>query len=78
MNGIQTIDSIRNEACTRLRHHPLVPSQYRRGGPWAKGKKGYDLVVGRKGKSILGFPLKLFEEKCPAGMTYHPKEEKLS
>ena len=29
-------------------------------------------------ESILGFPLKLFEEKCPAGMTYHPKEEKLS
>jgi len=30
------------------------------------------------GESILGFPLKLFWEKCPVGMTYHPKEGNVS
>ena len=31
-----------------------------RRGPWVKGKKGYGLTVGRRGKLILGFSLKLF------------------
>ena len=47
-------------------------------GPWVKGKKGYGLTVGRRGKLILGFLLKLFWQKCPTGVTYHPKEEKMS
>ena len=42
------------------------------------GKKGYAQVVGRRGKPILGFPLKLFWGKCPAGMTYHLKEGNMS
>ena len=67
-----------NGARTRLKHHPLVPRQYRDGGPWVRGKRGYGLAVGRRGKSILGFQLKLFWEKCPARMTYHPKEGKMS
>ena len=78
MNGRQTIDSHGSGARTTLRHHPLVPSQYRHIGPWARGKRRYGLIVGRRGKSILGFPLKLFWGKCPAGMTYHPKEGKMS
>ena len=60
MNDRQTMDSHENGARTRLRHHLLVPSEYRCGGPWARGKKGYSLVVGRRRKSILGFSLKLF------------------
>ena len=48
------------------------------GGPWVRSKKGYGLVVGRKGKPILGFPLKLFWGKCLTKMTYHPKEGKMS
>ena len=56
----------------------LFPSQYRGGGPWVRDKRGYGLVVGRRRKSILGFPLKLFWGKYPAEMTYHPKEGKMS
>ena len=56
----QAMDTYGSGAHTKLRHHPLVPSQYRSGGPWVRGKRGYDLAVGRRGKPILGFPLKLF------------------
>ena len=63
---------------TRLKHHPLIPSQCKSSGPWIRGKRGYDLAVGRRGKPILGFPLKLFWGKCLAGMTYHQKEGKMS
>ena len=31
-----------------------------------------------KGEPILGFSLKLFWEKCPVGMTSHPKEVNMS
>ena len=74
MNSRQAMDTHGSGACTRLRHHPLVPSQYRNDGPWVRGKRGYGLAVGRRGKLILGFPLKHFREKCSAGMTYHQKE----
>jgi len=46
------MDSHEGEACTRFRHHPFVPSQYKGGVPWVKGKKRYGLVVGRRRKSI--------------------------
>ena len=72
------MDSYGSGAHTRLRHHPLVPNQYRGGGPLVRGKSGYGLAVGRRGKPILGFLLKLFYGKCLAGMTYHPKEAKMS
>ena len=74
MNNRQAMDTRGSGVCTRLRQHLLIPSQYRSGGPWVKGKKGYGLAVGRRGKLILGFPLKHFREKCSAGMTYHQKE----
>ena len=78
MNNRQVMDSHESRACTRLRHHPLVPSQCKCGGPWVKGKRGYGLAVERRGKSIQGFPFKLFWGKCLAGVTYHPKEGKMS
>jgi len=79
MNSRQAMDTHGNGARTRrLKHHKLVPSQYKRGEPWVRGKGGYGLAVGRRGKPILGFPLKLFWRKCPAEMTYHPKERKMS
>ena len=78
MNTRQAMDSYGSGAHTRLRHHPLVLSQYRGGGPWVRGKKGYGLVVGRSEKSILEFLFKLLRGKCPARMTYHPKEGKMS
>ena len=55
-------------------HHLLVPNQYMGGGPRVKAFKGCGLAVRRKKRSILGFLLKLFWERCPAGMASHPKE----
>ena len=78
VNSRQAMNSHESRARIRLRHYPLVPSQYRRSGPWVRGKRGYGLAVGRRKKSILGFPLKFFWGKCLAGMTYHPKEGKMS
>ena len=47
-----------------LEHHPLVPNQYRKGGPSVKGLRGCGLVVG--GKMIyLGFPSRLLFGKMP-------------
>ena len=74
MNNRQVMDSHESGARIRLSHHLFVPSQYMYDGPWVSGKRGYGLAVGRRGKFILGFPLKLFSGKCLAGMTYHPKE----
>jgi len=78
MNDRQAMDSYRSGAHTRLRHYPLLPNQYRGGGPWVRGKRGYGLAVVRKGKSILGFSLKLFWGRYPTRITYDPKEGKMS
>ena len=78
MDSRQAMDLHESGAHTRFRHHLLVPSQYRGGEPWVRGKRVSGLVVGRRGKFILGFPLKLFWGKCPAGITYYPKEGKMS
>ena len=56
----------------------LYPTNTRSDGPWVRGKRGYGLAMGRRGEPILGFLLKLFEGKCPAGMTYQTKEGKMS
>ena len=40
--------------------------------------RGHGLVVGRGEKPIPRFLLKLFWVKCLAGMTYRPKEVKVS
>ena len=44
---------------------------------WVRGKRAWS-GGGERGKPILGFLLKLFWGKCPAGMTYHPKEARMS
>ena len=75
VNTRQAMDSYRSGAHTRLKLHPLVPSQYKGGGPWVRGKRGYGLAVRRREKPILGFSLKFFWRKSPAGMTYHPKKK---
>ena len=78
MNSRQAMDTHGSGACTKLKHHQFVPNQYKSSGPWVKGKRGYSLAVGRRGEPILEFPLKLFWRKCPAGMTYYPKERKMN
>ena len=78
MSSKQAIYTHGSGAHTRLRHHQLVPNQYRSGGSWAKGKRGCGLAVGRREKPIMGFSLKLVWGKCPAEITYHPKEGKMN
>ena len=58
MNTRQAMNSHESGAHIRLKHYPLVPSQYKGGGPWVKGKRRYGLAMGRIGKSIMVFPLK--------------------
>ena len=47
------------------------------GASWVKGKRAWSGGEER-GKPILGFLLRLFWGKCPAGMTYRPKEVRMS
>ena len=54
MYNKQAMDTHGSGARIRLRHHLLVPNQYRSGGPWVRGKKRYGLAVGRKGKAYYG------------------------
>ena len=44
---------------------------------WVRSKKAWS-SGGERGKPILGFLLKLFWGKYPAGMTYHPKKARMS
>uniref|UniRef100_A0A7N2KRB1 Uncharacterized protein n=1 Tax=Quercus lobata TaxID=97700 RepID=A0A7N2KRB1_QUELO len=39
MNSRQAMDTHGSGARTRLRHYPLVPSQYRSGGPWVRADR---------------------------------------
>ena len=57
-----------------LKHHLLVPSQYRRGEPSAKGFRGYGLVVGRKRGLFWGSWRGFFWGKCLVGMAFRSKE----
>ena len=59
-----------------LKHHLLVPSQYRGGGSWVKGIRGCGLLVGRKGKPILEFPLKLLWGEMSYWDDISPKRSK--
>jgi len=55
----------------------LYPTNTGRGGSWVKDKRAWS--GGReRGKPTLGFLLRLFWEKCPAGMTYCPKKAMMS
>ena len=78
MSSRQASDIHGNGALTRPRHHQPVPSQYRSGRSWVRGKRGYGLTMGRRESLFWGSHLNSFGEKCPAGMTYHPKEGMMS
>ena len=59
---------------TRLKHHLPIPSQYREGGPRVRGMRECGLAVGRRGSLFWCSHSNSFGEKCPVGMTFHPKE----
>ena len=63
---------------TGPRHHLPVPSQCRGDKPRVKGMKGCGLVVGRRGSLFWCSRSNSFGEKCPAGMTFHPREVSMS
>ena len=52
MSSGQAFDIHGSGAQTRPRHYQPVPSQYKSGGSWVKGKGGYGLAMGRK-KSLF-------------------------
>ena len=78
MNGEQVVDSHGSRARTRLRHHPLVPNQYRHGGPWVKGKKGYGLAVGRRGEVYSGVHAQALLGEMSCWDDIPPKKGKMS
>ena len=53
----------------------LYPTNIGSGGLWVRG---HGLAMGRGKKPILGFLLRFFWGKCPAGMTCHSKEVRMS
>ena len=55
----------------------LYPANTRDDGSWVRGKRVW-FGGGEMGKPILGFLLKLFWGKYPVGMTYYPKEVRMS
>ena len=54
MSSGQALVIHRTRARVRPIHHQPVPSQYRSGGSWVKGKWRYDLAVGRRGSLFWG------------------------
>ena len=65
VNTRQTLDSYGSGACTRLRHYQLVPSQYRGGGPWVKGK----------GKAYFGVPAQTLSGEMSCWDDIPPKRD---
>ena len=52
----------------------LDPANTRHGKVVGQRFRGHDLVVGRGEKSIFEVSAQVLSGKCPAGMTYYPKE----
>ena len=55
----------------------LYPANTEGGGSYVRGKRVWS-GSREKGKPILGFLLRLFWGRCFVGMTYHPKEARMS
>ena len=60
MSSGQALDVYRRGAHARPRHYQPVPSQYRSGGPWVRGKRRYGLAVGGKESLCWGSCLNSF------------------
>ena len=52
----------------------LYPANTGHGEVGGQRFRGHGLVVGRGEKSIFEVPAQVLSWKCPAGMTYYPKE----
>ena len=60
MSSEQALDVHKTRARIRHRYHQPVPSQYRSGGLWVRGKRGYSLAVGRRKSLFWGSCLDSF------------------
>ena len=54
MSSKQALDIYGSGAHVKPRHYQPEPSQYKGGGSWVRGKKGYGLAVGRRGSLFWG------------------------
>ena len=54
MSSEQALDVHRTRAHVRPRHHYPVPSQFRSGGSWVRGKRGYGLAVEKRESLFWG------------------------
>ena len=52
----------------------LYPANTRHGEVGGQRFRGHGLVVGRGEKSIFEVPAQVLSGKCPARMTYYPKD----
>ena len=78
MSSKQAFDVHRSEARVRPRHYQPVPSQYKGGGSWVRGKKGYGLAVGRRESLFWGFHSNSFGGNILLGWhTAQKKEDEL-
>ena len=78
MSSRQALDVHRSGAHARPSTTYLYLANTGEVGHRSKVRKGVVWWWGEGGEPILGFPLKLFWEKYPAGVTYHPKEANMS
>ena len=68
------MDTHERKARARPKHHSLYPANTRHGKVMGQRFRGHGLVVRREEKSIFEIPAQVLLGKCPAGMTYYPKE----
>ena len=78
MNSKQAMDTYGSGARIRLRHHKLIPSQYKSGGSWVRGKRVLWSDGGEKGGAYSRVPAQtlLGEMSCWDDMP--PKTGKMS
>ena len=54
MSSEQTLEVHISGARAKPKHHQPVPNQYRSGGSWVRGKRGYGLAVERRESLFWG------------------------
>ena len=74
MGSRQILDTYGRKACARPGTTSLYPANTGHGEVGDQRFRGHGLVVGRAEKSIFEVSAQAFSGRCPAGMTYYPKE----
>ena len=74
MNGGQILDTYGRKARARPDTTSLYPANTGHGEVGGQKFRGHGLVVERGEKSIFEVSAQALSKKCPARMTYYPKE----